>query len=112
MFGCRGRLTAARHATSDPCDLRLIADGAQGRIDYRMMTPQLAEAVRAQAGVTRSDLAALGALKSVSLTSTGPSGAEYYRTDFEHGALEWAFSVNAQGLIDNARYRRPASPAP
>ena len=51
-------------------------------------------------GVTR---AALGPLKSVTFVSLGPAGEELYRTAFERGALEWSFSVNASGLIDNAK---------
>jgi hypothetical protein len=87
---------------------RLIQDAAQGHIQYQTMTPQLADAVRPQAEITRSELTALGALKSVTFESVDPSGAEFYRTDFERGALEWAFSVDGRGLINNARYRRPA----
>jgi hypothetical protein len=89
---------------------RLIRDAAQGHVQYRTLTPQLAEAVRSQASVVQSELTALGPLKSVTLQSADASGAEYYRTNFERGALEWAFSVNPQGLIDNARYRKPTTP--
>jgi hypothetical protein len=89
---------------------RLIRDAAQGHVQYQTLTPQLAEAVRSQASVAQSDLTALGALKSVTFQSADASGAEYYRTDFERGALEWAFSVNPEGLIANARYRKPTTP--
>ena len=89
----------------EPLLRRLIADTAQGRIDYRTMTPQLADAIRAQAAAAQSELTALGPLKSVTLEATDRSGAEFYRTDFEHGALEWALAVDPQGLIVNAKYR-------
>ena len=91
---------------------RLIVDATQGHIDYAAMTPTLAEAVHGQAGIAQSELSALGELKSVTLQRTDPGGAEFYRTDFEHGALEWAFSVNPQGLIDNANYRKPRPAQP
>ncbi len=89
---------------------RLIRDAAQGQVQYQTMTPQLADAVRSQASIAQSELTALGALKSVTFQRADASGAEYYRADFEQGALEWAFSVNAAGLIDNAMYRKPAAP--
>jgi hypothetical protein len=89
----------------EPVLRRLIADAAQGRIDYRTMTPQLAEAVRAQAAAAQSELTALGPLKSVTLEATDRSGAEYYRTDFQNGALEWALAFDPKGLIANAKYR-------
>lgn len=86
---------------------RLIRDAAQGHVQYQTMTPQLADAVRPQAAITQSELTALGPLKAVTFQSRDATGAEYYRTDFERGALEWAFSVDPQGLIANARYRKP-----
>ena len=84
---------------------RLISDAAQGQIQYESMTPDLAQAVRPQAAIAQSELTALGALRSVTFKSVNSIGQELYRTDFEHGALEWAFSVNHEGLIDTARYR-------
>jgi hypothetical protein len=96
----------------EPVLRRLIADAAQGRIDYRTMTPQLADAIRAQAATAQSELTALGRLKSVTLEATDRSGAEYYRTDFENGALEWALAFDPQGLIVNAKYRPLVIPAP
>lgn len=90
---------------------QLIQDAAQGKIAYQTLTPELAAAVRSQAAVAQSELTALGALKSVTFKSVNQAGAEIYRTDFERGALEWAFSINAQGLIANAIYR-PVTPGP
>jgi hypothetical protein len=89
----------------------LIQDAAIGKIDYRTLTPELAEGVRPQAAIAQSELTALGALKSVTFQSVNQDGSEIYRTVFEHGALDWAFSVNAQGLITNATYRRAADPS-
>ena len=66
----------------------------------------------ASAAIAQSELTALGALKSVTFESVNQAGAEIYRTDFERGALEWAFSVNAQGLIANAIYRRATTAPP
>ena len=84
---------------------RLIADAAQGKLQYRTMTRDLVAAVRPQATLAQAELAALGALKSVTFVAIDRSGAELYRTIFERGALEWAFSVDANGLIANAQFR-------
>jgi hypothetical protein len=89
----------------------IIADAAQGAIRYEMFTPDLAVAMRPQAEVARSQILALGPLQSVTLQATDRDGMEIYRTVFEKGALEWAFHVNAAGLIDNAAFR-PSKPAP
>lgn len=94
---------------------QLIRDAAQGHIAYGTLSPGLADAVRAQAGVAQSELTALGPLRSVTLDSTDPRGVELYRTVFEKGVLEWAFHVDDQGRIDNAIYRTPKpgpDPAP
>jgi hypothetical protein len=96
---------ASAEGLHEPVLRQLIADATQGKIDYRTMTPQLADAVRAQAATAQAELSALGPLKSVILEHGDRSGSEFYRTDFENGALEWALSVNEQGLITNAKYR-------
>jgi hypothetical protein len=83
----------------------LILDTVRGEPDYQAMTPALAEAVRPQMSVIRSELTALGPLKSLTFMRIDRVGAEIYRTTFEQGALEWAFSVNADGQIDNANWR-------
>jgi hypothetical protein len=88
---------------------RLIGDAALGKIDYQALTPELRDGVRSQAAIAQSQLTALGALKSVTFVSADPAGTEYYRTTFEHGALDWAFSINASGLIANAAYRPVAA---
>jgi hypothetical protein len=88
----------------------LIREAAQGKINYQAMTPDLAQAVRPQAGAAQSELVALGALKSVTLESVEPTGMEIYRTTFEHGALTWAFAVTGQGQISNAAYRPLPTP--
>lgn len=84
---------------------QLIGDASQGRIAYQTFSPGLAEAVRSQAAAAQAELSALGDLKSVTLETTDKDGMEIYRTVFDKGALDWAFHVNDQGLIDNAIYK-------
>jgi hypothetical protein len=90
----------------------LILDAAGGEPDYQAMTPALAQAVRPQISVIQSELAALGPLKSLTFLRIDRVGAEIYRTSFAHGALEWAFSINAEGQIDNANWRTIPNTAP
>jgi hypothetical protein len=109
--------TPAAQAASAPAGheqiLRaLIGEAGQGKINYQAMTPDLAEAVRPQAAAARSELVALGALKSVTFETIDRTGSEIYRTTFEHGALTWAFAVNDKGLISNAAYRPLPAGAP
>jgi hypothetical protein len=102
IFGLAGAAQASSH---EQMLRQLIGDAAQGRIAYQTLSPRLAEAVRPQASVAQSELSALGALKTVTRVSTLKDGSEVYRTVFERGALEWAFHVGDDGLIDNAIYR-------
>jgi hypothetical protein len=83
----------------------LIQDATQGHIRYETLSPGLAEAVRPQAATAQSELAALGSLQSMTLQTRDANGTEIYRTVFEKGALDWAFHVDAHGLIDNAIWR-------
>lgn len=105
--GVAGTAQAAGH---DAMLRQLIQETAQGRIPYQSLSPGLAEAVRGQAATAQAELSALGALKSVTLKATSKDGVEIYRTVFEKGALDWAFHLDAQGLIDNAIYRAAAAP--
>lgn len=83
----------------------LIADAAHGRIRYEAFSPSLADAIRPQAAIAQSQLTALGALKAVIFQAINRDGAEIYRTEFDNGALDWAFAVEPNGLISNASYR-------
>ena len=87
----------------------LIESAARGQIDEHAFTPELLAAVRPQTAITQADLTAEGELKSVAFERAGQDGSEIYLTTFEHGALEWAFALAADGRIANARYRKPAA---
>jgi hypothetical protein len=110
LAGILFSLSLGAHATAAPPAhdqmlRQLIHDTAQGHVPYETLSPGLAEAVRPQAATAQAELSALGALKSVELRATEESGMEIYRTVFEEGALDWAFHVDGQGLIDNAIYK-------
>jgi hypothetical protein len=106
-----GIATAAQAPSGHEAALRNLIDAAaRGQVDPAVLTPELAVAVQPQLKIAQAEFTALGPLKSVSFQGIN-GGAEIYLTTFEHGALEWAFAVNADGRIANAMYRTP-KPAP
>ncbi|HEX5262909.1 MAG TPA: hypothetical protein VFW13_05245 [Phenylobacterium sp.] len=105
-------LAEAAPPSSHELALRSLIDSAvRGQLDEQAMTPELAAAVRPQMAIARRELVALGALRSVEFERIDQRGSEIYLTTFEHGSLEWAFSVAADGRIANAMYRKPLAPA-
>jgi|GEM_PF-2320601 len=84
----------------------VIADAAAGKPNYAAMTPDFIKSAQDQFGVAHTDVVALGVLKSVTFERVDMLGSDVYRTDFEHGALEWTFYVNAQGKVAVAFYRK------
>ena len=84
----------------------IIADAASGKPNYAAMTPDFIKSAQDQFGVAHTDVVALGALKSVAFERVDMLGADVYRTNFEHGALEWTFYVNAEGKVAVAFYRK------
>ena len=89
----------------------IIADAASGKPNYAAMTPDFIKSAQDQFSVAHTDVVALGALKSVAFERVDMLGADVYRTDFERGALEWTFYVNAQGKVAVAFYRKlPGGP--
>jgi len=84
----------------------VIADAAAGKPNYAAMTPDFIKSAQDQFGVAHTDVVALGALKSVTFERVDMLGSDVYRTDFERGALEWTFYVNAQGKVAVAFYRK------
>lgn len=97
---------------SEPALRAIIADAVAGKVNYAAMTPDFIRSAQPQFETAHTDLIALGALKSVTFEHLDPFGADVYRTDFEHGALEWTFFVNTEGKVAVAFYRKlPSAPA-
>jgi hypothetical protein len=91
---------------SEPALRAIIADAVAGKVDYGGMTPDFIKSAQPQFETAHTDILALGALKSVTFEHVDPFGADVFRTDFEHGALEWTFFVNAEGKVAVAFYRK------
>jgi CubicO group peptidase (beta-lactamase class C family) len=63
---------------------KLIADEANGTIDYSTMLPPMADAVRAHPA--QAMFKAWGAITKVTYITTGLTGMDVYRVDFDSGA--------------------------
>ena len=78
---------------------RHIAEMQAGTPDYARMSPELAEAVRADLATGHSLLKSLGAVQSVQFKSVGPAGADVYEVKFEHGTAQWRIKLTPDGKI-------------
>ena len=107
-----GRSNATMVSDHEAALRGLIAAAAHGQLDEQRLTPALADMVRPQKAIAQAELTALGPVQSVTLERVASDGSEIYLTTFEHGALEWAFALSADGRISNAMYRKPKAPAP
>ncbi|HEY2356642.1 MAG TPA: S41 family peptidase [Phenylobacterium sp.] len=91
---------------SEPALRAIIADAVAGKVNYATMTPDFIKSAQPQFETAHIDIIALGALKAVMFEHVDPFGADVFRTEFEHGALEWTFFVNAEGKVAVAFYRK------
>jgi hypothetical protein len=83
---------------------KMVEDLAQGKPNYDMMSPGLAEATRNQLPQMQPMIAQLGALQSVTFKSVGPGGADVYSVKFEKGALEYRIWLSPDGKVDSANF--------
>lgn len=88
---------------------KLIADEAAGTPDYAMMSPQMAEATRAQLPQIQKILGGLGVIRAVTFREVGLGGLDIYRVDFEKGALYFNLTLYPDGKIATLFFR--AAPA-
>lgn len=80
--------------------LRHFIDGmAKGQVDYDVLGPQLANAVRQQMPVTQAMFQKWGAVKSVAFTGVGPAGADIYVVEFENGKTTFRIAPLVDGRI-------------
>ncbi|RAK57634.1 S41 family peptidase [Phenylobacterium deserti] len=84
---------------------RSVEEIVRGEPDYARMTPELAEATRAQAGGMRQMLSGMGPLKSVTFREVNPIGADVYDVVFEKGALRWMIVLAPDGRTALASFR-------
>ena len=81
---------------------RLVADIYAGRIDERLVNPQLAGALRHDLPKLQVRLAQLGKPSAYSLQRVNPSGGDDYLVSHEHGTSAWSVVVDGHGTITGA----------
>jgi hypothetical protein len=84
---------------------RMVEELQQGKPNYDLMSPGLADATRQQLPQIQPVIAQLGALRSVTFKSVGPGGADVYSVQFEKGALEYRIWLSPDGKVDSANFR-------
>jgi hypothetical protein len=85
---------------------KFIADVAKGTLDYNTMAQPLADAVRG-APQAAERVKALGALKTLAYTETGPGGMDIYNATFEKGALIFRIAMLPDGKIGGLLMQQP-----
>jgi hypothetical protein len=85
---------------------KFIADIAKGTPDYTTMGQALADAVRGTPQAA-DRIKALGPLKTLVYTETGPGGMDIYNATFEKGALMFRISMQADGKIGGLLMQQP-----
>jgi len=83
---------------------RMVEELQQGKPNYDLMSPGLADATRQQLPQIQPMIAQLGALRSVTFKSVGPGGADVYSVQFEKGALEYRIWLSPDGKVDSANF--------
>jgi hypothetical protein len=84
---------------------RMIEELQQGKPNYDLMSPGLADATRQQLPQLQPMIAGLGALQSVKFTGVGPGGADIYQVKFEKGSLEYRIWLAPDGKVESANLR-------
>jgi hypothetical protein len=83
----------------------MIEELQQGKPNYDLMSPGLAEATRQQLPQLKPMIAGLGTLLSVKFTGVGTGGADIYQVKFEKGSLEYRIWLGPDGKVESANVR-------
>jgi hypothetical protein len=67
---------------------RMVEELAQGKPNYDLMSPGLADVTRQQLPQLQSMITKLGSMRSIAFKGVGPAGPDIYSVQFEKGALE------------------------
>jgi D-alanyl-D-alanine carboxypeptidase len=89
---------------------RLLDELARGEPDYELMSPQLAEATRAQLPAMQPMVQSLGAIRTISFRSVGPAGQDIFDVQLENGSLTFMIVLDADGRTVLGAGMRPGAP--
>jgi len=75
----------------------MLAGYASGKLDYDVMTPELAARTRAQLPALQAQFSALGALQSVKFIGPDMMGGDQYELHFAHGDRQMSIALGPDG---------------
>lgn len=84
---------------------RLIDELRSGEPKYDLMTSGFASVTRQQLPQLKTNIAALGAVESVTFKGVEQAGADIYDVKFEHGSMEWGIMLDPDGKVAGVRLR-------
>ncbi|MGA3236103.1 MAG: serine hydrolase [Bryobacteraceae bacterium] len=90
---------------SDAALRRMVEELAQGKPNYDLMSPGLADATRQQLPQLQSMITKLGSMQSIAFKGVGPAGPDIYSIQFEKGALEYRIWLGLDGKVESAGVR-------
>jgi hypothetical protein len=88
---------------------RMSEENARGEPNYDLMSPEMAQATRAQLDGLKKIFTDLGAIKSVKFVEVGPTGADTYEVECANGSVIWTILLGPDGKTVLAGLR-PSSP--
>jgi cyanophycinase len=89
---------------------RDIAELRDGKPDYSLMSPALADATRQQLANLQPVIVKLGAVQSVTFLGVERDGSDTYDVTFDHGVTEWRIVMAPDGKIDKLRFHELPPP--
>lgn len=90
---------------------RILGELARGEPDYSLMSPQLAQATRAQLPAMQPMLQSLGEIRSITFVEAGPTGGDVFSVQLENGSLTFQIMRDENGVTVGAGMR-PGAPPP
>jgi hypothetical protein len=89
---------------------RNIAELRDGKPNYSLMSPGLADATRQQLANLQPMIVKLGAAQTVTFLGVERDGSDTYDVTFDHGVTEWRIVMASDGKIDKLRFRELPAP--
>jgi hypothetical protein len=88
---------------------RMSEENARGEPNYDLLSPEMAQATRAQIDGLKKTFTQFGELKSVKFVEVGPQGADTYEAEYANATTLWTILLGPDGKTVMAGVR-PAPP--
>jgi hypothetical protein len=90
---------------------RMSEENARGEPNYDLLSPEMAQATRAQIDGLKKIFSDFGPIKSVKFVEIGPTGTDSYEVEYTNGTAIWQILLGPDGKTVMAGVR-PAPPKP